>query len=125
MAYDSNTALQQAASVGRNISQVNYDLGIATSNDFNASPIEWSDAYNDALNTPGSICYRWKEDGEDYYGVLRGASSVGVPGFIIEHGHHTVAVTREKALNGSLDTCWAEADAAGIANGLGFISIIH
>lgn len=29
------------------------------------------------------------DDGEDWYGVLRGAASVGTPGIIVEHGFHT------------------------------------
>ena len=35
-------------------------------------------------------CYtRKNENNQDWYGVLRGAASVGVPGVIVEHGFHT------------------------------------
>lgn len=120
LASESNNTLQQAAAVGRGVTQVNYDLGLSVTEAFNEFPVERSDAYNDSLDTPGSICYRWQESGEDYYGVLRGASSVGVPGFIVEHGHHTVSAVRDAAQNNDLSTKWAEADAAGIAYGYGF-----
>lgn len=32
---------------------------------------------------------RANENGEDWYGVLRGAAQVGTPGIIVEHGFHT------------------------------------
>ena len=33
--------------------------------------------------------YRRSGDNGDYYGVLRGSKSVGVPGVLLEHGYHT------------------------------------
>jgi len=76
----------------------------------------WSDEYNDQLNVPGTVCVRWGEHG-DYYGVLRGAAMVNVPGLIIEHGFHTIPEVRKLALTGELLEKWAEADANGIAEG--------
>lgn len=46
--------------------------------------------YNDSLRKKGKIIYR-KWGGKDYYAVLRGASSVGVPGLLVEHSYHTYA----------------------------------
>ena len=65
--------------------------------------------------------YRVGQDGRDYYGVLRGAAAVGVPGLIIEHGMHTVPEVRKTAMEGDLLCRWACADARGIANGFGFV----
>ena len=53
--------------------------------------------------------------------MLRGASNVGVPGIIIEHGFHTVEDVRRAAMNDNLLEDWAEADAYGIAYGLGLV----
>lgn len=41
-------------------------------------------------NDPWRIYQRWNSaHNADYYGVIRGAASVGVPGLIIEHSFHT------------------------------------
>ena len=41
-------------------------------------------------NDPSRIYNKWNSaHNADYYGVLRGAASVGVPGLIIEHSFHT------------------------------------
>lgn len=42
-------------------------------------------------NNPGTIWKRVYPDrpGVDYYGVLRGAKSVGTPGILLEHSYHT------------------------------------
>ena len=81
---------------------------------------EWTDAYNDATNVEGTVCRRMGQSG-DYYGVLRGAANVGVPGMIIEHGFHTVPEMRGTAKTGELAKAWARADAEGIAEGFGFL----
>ena len=79
--------------------------------------------YNDSLDTPGTLFYRLKSNGtEDYYGVLRGAAAAGVPGIVIEHGMHTVPQVRQAAMEGSLVPRWAEAAAAGVAFGYGFVT---
>ncbi len=101
-----------------------WQLGIAAMGTFqevkDAGEIrEWTDAYNDATNVEGTVCRRTGRDG-DYYGVLRGAANVGVPGMIIEHGFHTVPEMRGTAKTGELAKAWARADAEGIAEGFGF-----
>lgn len=63
----------------------------------------------------GRIIKRTGSGGADYYGVLRGAASVGVPGILLEHSFHT----NLRATNWLLDedNCrrMAEAEAAVIA----------
>ncbi len=76
-------------------------------------------SYNDQTDVEGTVCRRSGEHG-DYYGVLRGAANVGVPGMIIEHGFHTVPEMRQMAAAGELAGAWARADAEGIAEGFGF-----
>lgn len=57
---------------------------------------------------------------DDYYGVLRGAHSVGVAGVIIEHGFHTNKAQAEWLLNdGNLEKL-AKAEAAVIADHYGY-----
>lgn len=112
--------------VGQRLTEVESELGITTVNSFRtnmdgAGLMEWTDGYNDSLDVPGTICVRTGNDG-DYYGVLRGAANVGVPGFIIEHGYHTVPEVREQIASGELVDKWAEADAKGIAEGFGLIT---
>lgn len=120
----SEQTLLQANEIGTRLSQVNCALGFSDSDRFDRVSTgrlhDWSDDYNDALNTPGSVCQRLGDLQKDYYGVLRGAASVGVPGMIIEHGFHTVAEMRRAAMEGALAAQWASADAAGIASGYGF-----
>lgn len=45
------------------------------------------------MNLSGEFYYqaltRADDDGTDYYGVIRGAAAVGVPGLILEHSFHT------------------------------------
>ena len=74
--------------------------------------------FRSGVEEPGTLCRRLGEHG-DYYGVLRGAANVGVPGMIIEHGFHTVPKMREAAAGGELKERWARADAEGIAEGFG------
>ena len=110
-------------SIGLNVSQVNYENGLSDSNEFEIKDKnnlkEWTSSFNDSLNVPGAVCYRLGQNG-DYYGVLRGATNAGVPGLIVEHGMHTIAELRQTALSSDLYRQWAEADAYGIAYGLGF-----
>lgn len=129
VASQSELNLLQANAIGRNLSLCNAEMGFASVSSFNevnkSNLLEWTDAFNDSLNTPGTVCVRWKDNGDDYYGVLRGAASVGVPGIIIEHGHHTVAEMRREATQGKLADAWAEADAAGIAEGYHFVGFFR
>ncbi len=111
-----------ANSVGQNVSEVNYSMGLSETPDFDSVTgpdcIEWTDTYNDSLNTKGTVVQR-TDAGEDYYGVLLGSSDVGVKGMIVEHSFHTVDAMREAAGNRDLAEAYARADAAGIAEGFG------
>lgn len=110
--------------IGRKIAAASFALGISTEQDFEVRQIadlqQWTDKYNDALQKKGMVLTRSKE-GRDVYGVLRGATEVGVPGFIIEHGHHTIPEVRKAASKGNLKYMWAKADADGIAQAYQFI----
>ena len=117
-------AIQVANGIGSRLAEASYQLGIATVSAFDvvqdgAQIREWSDAYNDQTDVAGTVCRRTGGHG-DYYGVLRGAANVGVPGMIIEHGFHTVPEMRQLAAAGELASEWARADAEGIAEGFGF-----
>ena len=121
VAYEDNRMLRLANAVGSYLTEVNYDMQVSESDEFQSIETKeeakrWSDEYNDQLNVPGTVCVRWGEHG-DYYGVLRGAAMVNVPGLIIEHGFHTIPEVRKLALTGELLEKWAEADANGIAEG--------
>jgi N-acetylmuramoyl-L-alanine amidase len=56
---------------------------------------------------------------DDYYGVLRGAYSVGTPGVILEHGFHTHKTTAQWLLEQKNLKKLAEAEATSIAAWLG------
>lgn len=122
VAKKSDTILSVSNAIGTGLTRVNYDMGLSTVGEFRTATadtvLEWTKAYNDSLNTGGTVVCR--TDGkEDYYGVLRGASSVGISGLIVEHGMHTIPEVRKAAL-GDLAEQWADADAYGIAYGFGF-----
>lgn len=53
-------------------------------------------------------------NGQDYYGVLRGAASVGVPGLIVEHGFHTCKANVELLKKDFFLRTLAETDATTI-----------
>lgn len=117
-ACKSPEVIKMCNAIGTNISKVYNEVGLATVDYFNEADanniIDWSQSFNDGLNIAGTVCKRVTNDG-DYYGVLKGAASVGVPGIIIEHGYHTVPEFRYSAMYGDLLRMLAEADAAGIA----------
>ncbi len=100
-----------------------YRLGLSFTGQFEEcstdSLTEWTSDFNDSINIKGTVCYRLGTDG-DYYGVLRGAANVDVPGMIVEHGYHTVEEVRRQAMTEDLAAEWAQADADGIVKGLGF-----
>jgi hypothetical protein len=50
-----------------------------------------ADCIADVMGTKqkGRTAYRKSSSGKEYYGVLRGAAAVGVPGLLIEHSFHT------------------------------------
>lgn len=109
--------------IGKNLASLYREEGLSSVEAFQENMdgstfLEWTDAYNDSVDMPGTMCVR-SHDGGDYYGVLRGASNVGVPGFIVEHGFHTVPEFRGKIANGSLVDQIAREDAKAIAQVLG------
>lgn len=121
VAYEDNRMLHLANAIGSYLTEVNYDMQVSESEKFQSIESKeeaknWSDEYNDQPNVPGTVCVRWGEHG-DYYGVLRGAATVNVPGLIIEHGFHTIPEIRKLVLTGELLEKWADADARGIAEG--------
>ena len=122
-ARDSGLAIHVGNRIGSRLAEAGIQMEIAIPGKFREvndknEMIPWTDAFNDSLEQPGTICYRTDGYG-DYYGVLRGAANVGVPGMIIEHGFHTVPRMRELAAQGTLKEQWALADARGIAEGFG------
>ena len=125
LACENPEVIHLANAIGTNLAKSSYELGIAAVGEFDTVEKEeeireWTDAYNDQLLAKGTVCRR-TDQGEDYYGVLRGAADAGVPGMIIEHGFHTVPKMRQAAATGELAKVWAEADAAGIAEGYGLL----
>ena len=124
VALNSETAIKIANATGTKLASVNYELGIAETDEFRevkmGSVEEIVRGYNDSATEIGTVVIRTGKKDPDYYGVLRGASNVGIPGMIIEHGHHSVPVVRRAAACGALTEAWANADAEGIAYGFGF-----
>ena len=121
--YDSKV-LDAANYVGLNLDAANAGMDLSCVSGFQTVPsgsalTEWTLSYNDKLGQPGTVLLRTTRTGEDYYGVLRGASNVGTPGFIIEHGYHTVPQVRAGIADDMLISLWASADAAGIAKAFG------
>lgn len=66
-------------------------------------------------NQNGRIWDRKSDKGYDWYGVIRGAVSVGVPGIILEHSFHTNTRATKWLLNDSNLDKMAKAEAAVIA----------
>lgn len=122
-AIASDVAVRTANAIGVNLAETSFALGLSASDLFQVTLAEdipeWTQERNDGLNELGTVVCRTGKKG-DYYGVLRGAANVGVPGMIIEHGHHSVQAVRRAAAEGTLAHAWAAADAEGIAAGFGF-----
>lgn len=124
VAAESEQAIAIANAIGAQLAQANLACGIADRLAFSPGTLgalqAWSTSLNDSVELSGTVVYRLNQEGADYYGVLRGAAGVQVSGIIIEHGFHTVDVMRQKAVDGTLASQWAKADASGVAQGLGF-----
>ena len=124
VALSSEVAMKTANATGAKLASVNFELGLAETDmfsDVTAEHIgEWTQKYNDGLGGVGTVVVRTGKKNPDYYGILRGATNVGIPGMIIEHGYHSVAEVRRAAATGDLKDVWANADAVGIAYGFGF-----
>jgi len=123
LAKENELCINMANNIGANLSNVNFNEGLAKSKDFDSvkkgSIGEWTVAKNDSTTINGSVYYRLGENG-DYYGVLRGANVAGVPGMIVEHGFHSVPEVRKKAMQSDLINKWSDADAKAISSGFGF-----
>ena len=124
VALTSETAIKIANATGTKLASVNFELGLSETDAFIEVPMgqieEIAEGYNDSADELGTVVIRKGKRDPDYYGVLRGATNVGIPGMIIEHGHHSVPEVREAAIAGDLKEVWANADAVGIAYGFGF-----
>lgn len=68
---------------------------------------------------PGRIWKRKGNGGADYYGVLRGAASVGTPGILLEHSYHTNKRATEWLMNADNLQKMAAAEAKTIADYFG------
>ena len=116
--------IKAANAIGVKLASVNFELGLSGSDTFHEvtreNISEWKQDYNDGLDEIGTVVIRTGKKNPDYYGVLRGATNVEIPGIIIEHGYHSVAEVRQAAAVGDLKEVWANADACGIAYGFGF-----
>jgi len=124
VALNSETAIRIANATGSKLASVNFELGLAETDAFIEVSMgeieEIVEGYNDSAEELGTVVIRKGKKDPDYYGVLRGATNVGIPGMLIEHGHHSVSKVREAAMCGNLKEVWANADAVGIAYGFGF-----
>lgn len=124
-ATKNQVVLNMANSIGGNLVNENLRFKISSVTNYVGAKVGavpgWNNEINDELNISGLTLCRLGSSGKDYYGVLRGAANVNVPGMIIEHGFHTVPEMRKAAKTTGLETAWAKADAYGIAYGLGFL----
>lgn len=77
-----------------------------------------SDAVTELMTgkTNGGSVWRRKGDSGDYYGVLRGAKSVGTPAILLEHGFHTNPQNTSWLLNDSNLQLMANVEADIIAD---------
>lgn len=82
---------------------------------------ELAEIVGSVMQTTGKPCI-WKRKGNggtDYYGVLRGAASVGVPGILLEHSFHTNKRATEWLMDDSNLAKMAAAEADVIAEHYG------
>lgn len=70
-------------------------------------------------NQNGRYINKSQGDGRDWYGVLRGAASVGTPGILLEHSFHTNLRATDWLLNKDNLKLMAEAEAKTIADHFG------
>ena len=78
---------------------------------------ELAEIVGSVMQTSGKPCITKKKqsDGRDWYGVLRGAASVGVPGILLEHSFHTNRRATEWLMNDTNLQRMAAAEAEVIA----------
>lgn len=82
---------------------------------------ELAEAVGTTMQTSGKarIWKRQGNGGTDYYGVLRGAASVGVPGILLEHSFHTNRRATEWLMDDAILRRMATAEAETIAEHFG------
>ncbi len=100
-AHKSDLGMKIANTIGTSLTEYNQDAGIQKS-DFtvrtkNAAP-DFTSLANDAANENGTVIHRKSSRGDDYYGVLRGASITGVEGLLVEHAFHATQIVRKLAI---------------------------
>ena len=78
---------------------------------------ELAEIVGSVMQTSGKPCITKKKqsDGRDWYGVLRGAASVGTPGILLEHSFHTNRRATEWLMNDTNLQRMAAAEAEVIA----------
>lgn len=78
---------------------------------------ELAEAVGTTMQTSGKprITKKKQSDGRDWYGVLRGAASVGVPGILLEHSFHTNKRATEWLMNNENLRRMAAAEAEVVA----------
>lgn len=123
-AHADSKAMKTANSIDVNLTAYNQESGIQTAGfitrNKNQAP-DFSNSDNDSAKTDGTVVYRRKSSGGDYYGVLRGSASAGIPGLLVEHAFHATQIVRKlAAASDDLYENWAACDAYGIAYGFGF-----
>lgn len=82
---------------------------------------ELAERVGSVMQTSGKprITKKKQSDGRDWYGVLRGAASVGVPGILLEHSFHTNRRATEWLMNDENLRRMAAAEADTIAEHFG------
>lgn len=124
IAHNSDRDMKIANAIGLSLTEYNQDAGIQTTGFTTRTPgqaASFSNLSNDASNANGTIVFRRGSSGSDYYGVLRGCSTDGVPGILVEHAFHATKIMRKQAkASADLYENWAACDAYGIACGFGF-----
>lgn len=85
---------------------------------------ELAETVGNIMKTSGKsrIIKKKQDDGRDWYGVLRGAASVGTPGILLEHSFHTNRKATDWLLNDDNLQRMAEAEAETIAAHFGAFS---
>ena len=114
-----------ANSIGLNVTAYNQEAGIQIAGfqtRARKKAISYKKLSKDPSKKNGTVVFREGSGGMDYYGVLRGASEVGVQGILVEHAFHDTKIVREQAsVSKELYQNWAACDAYGIAYGFGLV----
>lgn len=124
VAHASSRGMKIANGIGTELTSYNQADGIQSAEFVTRSrkkAVNFTNQKNDSYSENGTVLFRKGSTGNDYYGVLRGASAMGVEGIIVEHAYHATSIMREQAnASSALYKNWAACDAYGIASGFGF-----